>query len=197
VHLSPHTPRNVFLEGSTTRLASLSRDHAGPRAVLNALKRLVDSYPEQSNRTAQELALAEQQLKDYQLRLGQTFTLDDYARQLATLRNQLKLALSERPASEAEEPLPSIDEITSRIKALRDHSSVDAPAKRHAESNAATSEEPIVRQLCRRLEQRGDAEPRDVDPAANHQMPATRGITETRFQNLVKERIAPYQRSAG
>ena len=37
----------VYLEGFTTRMETLSRDHHGPRAVLNALERLADGYGSQ------------------------------------------------------------------------------------------------------------------------------------------------------
>ena len=40
----PTFPPDVYLEGSTTRQTTLSRDHQGPRAVLNALERLANGY---------------------------------------------------------------------------------------------------------------------------------------------------------
>ena len=42
--LHPGGAADVYLEGAATRHGMLSRDHHGPRAVLNALERLSDSY---------------------------------------------------------------------------------------------------------------------------------------------------------
>ncbi len=42
--LNPQWSPEVYLEGATTRLDTLSRDHHGPRAVLNALDRLASAY---------------------------------------------------------------------------------------------------------------------------------------------------------
>jgi hypothetical protein len=39
--LHPQFPPDLFLEGATIRQSRLSRDHQGPRAVLNALERLL------------------------------------------------------------------------------------------------------------------------------------------------------------
>jgi hypothetical protein len=66
----------VYLEGFTTRLATLSRDHHGPRAVLNALERLADGYGSECDRVQRDLGIAESQLRDYQARLGKPFPHD-------------------------------------------------------------------------------------------------------------------------
>ena len=63
----------VFLEGAATRHGMLSRDHRGPRAVLNALDRLAGSYQGQCDATRQDLAIAQGQLRDHQARLGTPF----------------------------------------------------------------------------------------------------------------------------
>ena len=49
----------VYLEGATTRMATLSRDHHGPRAVLNALERLADGYGSECDRVQRDLGIAE------------------------------------------------------------------------------------------------------------------------------------------
>ena len=84
----------VYLEGATTRLATLSRDHHGPRAVLNALERLAGGYGSECDRVQRDLAIAESQLRDYQARLGKPFPHDAYLAELTTLRDQLKAGLS-------------------------------------------------------------------------------------------------------
>ena len=48
----------IYLEGATTRLAALSRDHHGPRAVLNALERLADGYGSECDRVQRDLQIA-------------------------------------------------------------------------------------------------------------------------------------------
>ena len=86
----------VYLEGSTTRLATLSRDHQGPRAVLNALDRLADGYGSECDRVKRDLQIAEAQLRDYQARLGKPFPHDAYLAELTTLRDQLKASVPSR-----------------------------------------------------------------------------------------------------
>ena len=92
--LHPQFPPEVYLEGATTRQATLSREHQGPRAVLNALERLADGYGSECDRVRQDLAIAESQLRDYQARLGKPFPHDAYLAELTTLRDQLKAGLS-------------------------------------------------------------------------------------------------------
>ena len=53
--LNPQWSPEVYLEGATTRLDTLSRDHHGPRAVLNALDRLANAYGSECVRVQQEL----------------------------------------------------------------------------------------------------------------------------------------------
>ena len=57
---------------------TLSREHQGPRAVLNALERMADGYGFACLGIRQDLAIAEGQLRDYQARLGKSFTHEDY-----------------------------------------------------------------------------------------------------------------------
>ncbi len=150
----PHGPREVFVEGATTRTESMSKDHQGPRAVLNAVMRLVNSYQEQYDRTMRDLALAEQQLRDYQARIGNQFLHDAYCKDLAQLRDYLKVALSDRPSDPNQPPQLTVPELADRIKLLRDsHSSEETP-KRISEIPVSTSEEPIVSRLKRRINDR-------------------------------------------
>ena len=58
----------AYLEGAVMRHAYLSRDSHGPRAVLNALDRLIGSYDSQAADAAQDLAIAQGQLRDYEAR---------------------------------------------------------------------------------------------------------------------------------
>ena len=92
--LHPQFPPDVYLEGAITRQSTLSRDHQGPRAVLNALERLAGGYGSECDRVRQDLSIAESQLHDYQARLGNPFLHDAYLSELTTLRDQLKVGLS-------------------------------------------------------------------------------------------------------
>jgi hypothetical protein len=81
-----HAPE-VYLEGAATRLDALSREHHGPRAVLNALDRLAGGYGPECARVRQDLGVAEGQLRDYRARLGQPFPHDDYLSKLTGPRH--------------------------------------------------------------------------------------------------------------
>ena len=95
-------------------MAMLSRDHHGPRAVMNALERLAGTYEGQRDTTRQDLAIAQAQLRDYEARLGRPFAHDAYLAELTGLRDQLKAGLSQAtpdaaamPGSLARRPSPN------------------------------------------------------------------------------------------
>jgi hypothetical protein len=132
--LFPHQTPEIFVEGAAARYASLSRDHHGPRAVLNAVERLVGTYDLERNRATRDLGIAQGQRRDFESRLGARFEHEAYLDELTSLRNQLELGLS------GTEP---VDGIVERIMALRAaHTVESAPARAVA---AATAEEPIRR----------------------------------------------------
>ena len=56
--LSPHENPAVCVEGAVTRYEPLSREHRGPRAIMNAVTRLVDSYEDERTRAAKDLEIA-------------------------------------------------------------------------------------------------------------------------------------------
>jgi hypothetical protein len=64
--LHPPGAPDAYLEGKARRQSMLSRDHHGPRAVLNALDRLAGGYGFKCDRTRQDLGVAVAQLRDYQ-----------------------------------------------------------------------------------------------------------------------------------
>ena len=92
--LDPQFAPEVYLEGAITRRSPLSREHHGPRAVLNALERLAGGYGSECSRVQEDLGIAESQLRDYQARLGAPFPHDAYLAELTGLRDQLKAGLS-------------------------------------------------------------------------------------------------------
>src|SRR5262249_17353934 len=86
--LHPHFPPDVYLEGVAVRQTMLSREHQGPRAVLNGLERLANAYGSECDRVRQDLSIAESQLADYKGRLGKPFHHDAYLSKLTALRDQ-------------------------------------------------------------------------------------------------------------
>jgi N12 class adenine-specific DNA methylase/predicted RNA methylase len=153
----------VFLEGAVTRHAMLSRDHRGPRAVLNALDRLADSYSGQCDTTRQDLAIAEGQLRDYQARIGRSFVHDAYLAELMDLRDQLKAGLSQATppatsAGQAQPVTPSVAELADRIKSLKAAHTIDDAPERTAPRRIA-AEEPVTARIRRRAESMPAIEP--------------------------------------
>ena len=69
----PQFPLDVYLEGEITRTQGLSREHQGPRAILNAIERIAGNYRLEIERFGQEKSIAESQLRDYLARLGREF----------------------------------------------------------------------------------------------------------------------------
>src|SRR5262249_645565 len=117
--LHPQFPPDVYLEGAITRLSALSRDHQGPRAVLNALERLATGYGSECVRVRQDLAIAESQLRDYRERLGKPFAHETYLSELTSLRDQLKAGLSATAHDASSESGPTVSELADRVKALK------------------------------------------------------------------------------
>lgn len=147
--LHPQFPADVYLEGAITRQSMLSRDHQGPRAVLNALERLASGYGSECVRVRQDLAIAESQLRDYQARLGKPFTHDAYLSELTELRDQLKAGLSSTAHQSDKEVGPSASELAEKIKALKAANSIEATPQR-ARQKHSTAEEPVTARIRRR-----------------------------------------------
>ncbi len=149
VVLNPQFPPEVSLEGVTTRQTALSREHRGPRAVLNALERLAADYPAECDRRQQELALTETQLRDYQSRLGQSFEWDRYLAELTTLRDQLKTGLSAVAPDPAQPDQLSVSDIAARIKALK-AGQIMEPGPQRIRQNVVAAEEPVTARIRRK-----------------------------------------------
>ena len=149
--LHPQFPPDVYLEGSTNRSTMLSREHQGPRAVLNALDRLATAYGSDCDRVRQELAIAEAQLRDYQARLGKPFVHEIYLAELTSLRDQLKTGLSASSHQPDKEEGPSASDLAEKIKALKAANSIEATPQRTRQKHS-TAEEPITARIRRRAE---------------------------------------------
>jgi hypothetical protein len=148
--LHSQVPPDVFLEGSIARASSLTREHQGPRAVLNALERLIAGYGPASERVQQDLGIAESQLRDYQARLGAPFAHDQYLSELTGFRDQLKASLSGKQPEPGSKTLTAGD-IAAQIKTLRAAHSIDATPQR-AQHKQTTAEEPVTARIRRKME---------------------------------------------
>jgi hypothetical protein len=147
--LHPQFPPDVYLEGAITRQSGLSRDHQGPRAVLNALERLAGGYGSEIVRVRQDVAIAESQLRDYRERLGKPFPHEKYLSELTELRDQLKAGLSAAAHEAGEGKGPHVSELADRIKALKAANTIEATPQRARQKQAA-AEEPVTARIRRR-----------------------------------------------
>jgi N12 class adenine-specific DNA methylase len=143
--VNPLGAPDAYLEGATTRHAMIARD-AGPRAVLGALGRLADTYPNQIATARQDLQIAEGQLRDHQARLGQPFAHEAYFTQLSDLRDRLKAGLSQATPEPGSTP---VAELAERIKSLKSSHTIDAAPERTAPRRLA-AEEPVTARIRRR-----------------------------------------------
>jgi N12 class adenine-specific DNA methylase len=190
--LHPQFPPSVFIEGAIARQSQLSREHQGPRAVLNALERLAGGYGSECDRIRQDLGIAGSQLRDYQTRLGKPFVNEQYLSELTGLRDQLKAGLSATAHQPVEGDGPSVLELADRIKVLKAGNNIEADPQRIRQQQA-TAEEPVTARIRRRTERLPMGEPASDsdDPAASKQPgePTPAIATETPFQDrIVAER---------
>ena len=144
-------PPEVYLEGATTFQTMLSREHQGPRAVLNGLERLAGEYRSECDRVRQNIVIAEAQLRDYGARLGKPFTLNAYLLELTALRDQLKAGLSGATHEPGKDDGPTIPELADRIKALRAANNIEAAPQRVRQKHSSAAE-PITARIRRRTE---------------------------------------------
>jgi len=165
--LHPQFPPDVYLEGQATRQTMLSREHHGPRAVLNGLERLASGYGAECDRVRQDLDIAQAQLRDYQGRLGAPFPHDAYLSGLAGLRDQLRAGLSGKVPEEGAEPGPSVPELAEQIKALKAMNTIEAAPQRTGKRRVA-AEEPVTARIRRR---RDTMEPAEAAAMADPRLP--------------------------
>jgi hypothetical protein len=150
--LHPQFPPEVYLEGATLRKSTLSREHQGPRAVLNALERLASGYGPECVRVRQELSIAESQLRDYQARLRKPFAHESYLAELTSLRDQLKSALSGgNPGSDDDEG-PGAFGLSDKIKSLKAANTIEATPQRNG-LKQSTAEEPVTARIRRQAQE--------------------------------------------
>ncbi len=190
--LNPQFPADVYLEGATTRLLTLSRDHQGPRAVLNALERLANACGSDCVRVQLDLSIAESQLRDYQASLGKPFLHDAYLAELTTLRDQLKVGLSSTTPEPGNEPGPSVSELAEKIKALKAAHSIEATPQRDRQKHSS-AEEPVTARIRRRTEAHPPTDPANQSDAAagagTAMPPESAQNSSTKPQTTFQERI--------
>ncbi len=186
LELHPQHAPELYLEGTVTRLDRLSREHHGPRAILNALERLLGGYGPESDRTRQDLAIAEGQFRDYQARLGKPFPHEDYLKQLTGLRDQLKAGLS---GAEPREGEPTAAELAERIKALKAAHTIEAVPERSGKRRSS-AEEPVTARIRRRIE----AGPAAESPVSAPIMPPQAQSPDRRVANEAQLRELAWSR---
>lgn len=165
VILHPNFPPDVYLEGQLTRTSGLSKEHQGPRAVLNALERIASGYASETVRVRQELSISQSQLRDYQARLGKPFSYEVYLSEMLSLRDHLKAKLSASGQASVVESGPTASELAERIKALKAANTLEEAPQR-TERKQTIAEEPITARIRRRQEEATLAGETPNSPAA-------------------------------
>ncbi len=149
--LHPQFPPDAYLEGAISRQSMLSREHQGPRAVLNAVERLANGYEDDCNRVRQDLAIAESQLRDYQANLGRLFPHETIFAEMTLLRDRLRACLSGTQTDPATEGQATVSELAERIKSLKSTSATAAISERQG-GTRSVAEEPVTTRIRRKLE---------------------------------------------
>jgi hypothetical protein len=168
--LSPAHDPEICVEGATTRLGTLSREHHGPRAILNAVERVIDGYGAVRASTEKELALAQGQLRDYRARLGADFAHGAYLAALSDLRQQLATALSAPEAAADGAAGPPLDTLVANVKALQAKHRIEAATERLSRRSAATAAEPVTTRIRRRRTPEPPPQP-EAEPTAPAPLP--------------------------
>lgn len=190
--LHPSFPPDVYLEGRTTRSYGLSKEHHGPRAILNAVERIANSYGSEIVGLRSDNHITEGQLRDYQQRLGRPFTHEGYLSELTTLRDALKTRLSSRQDEAKESEGPSASDLAAQIKALKAANTVETVATR-SERKTATAEESVTARIRRRQETQASEASKEEPPEAEskEEMSFQERILRQRSQNAEGEGQGP------
>jgi hypothetical protein len=160
----------VYVEGTLRRSTALARDVHGPRAILNAVERLIGSAAAERDKARRDLEIARGQLRDYEARLGTGFPHAAYLEALAGLRTQLEAALSSTTHDDAEGSLPTVGDLVARLKALHAAHTVEAAPERSTPRPTATVEEAITTRIRQREQAETVPQP-DEEPSPG--LPAT------------------------
>ena len=170
--LHPQGVPEVYAAGTLTRSTQLSRDFHGSRAILNAVERLVGSYPTEREKIMRDLGIAQGQLRDYEARLGAGFAHAGYLEELTGLRNQLEAALSSTTQQVSDAAVSAVGEIVERIKTLKAGNTLEAAPERTAPRPQATVEAAITTRIRQRREDEPPAQLETTPPPMSPAMPA-------------------------
>jgi hypothetical protein len=162
--LHPQSTPDVCVEGATARYSTLSRDSHDPRAILNAVERVIGSYEAEREKTKRDLDIAEGQQRDYQARLGGEFAHEPYLEELTGLRHQLEAGLSGTEQQPDNPTLPPVHTLVARIKALKGAHTIEPAPERSTTRRAATAEESMTTCIRRRIKARSEPQP-EAEPA--------------------------------
>lgn len=146
----PQFAPEVYLEGATRQQSMLSREHHGPRAILNALERLSSDYGSECDRVRAELAIEESQLRDYQTRLGRPFRHEPILFELTTVRDELKACLSGTKTEPDTVLRPGVTKLVDRVRAIKLINDTEEPPERVGK-RASSAEEPATVRIRRRI----------------------------------------------
>ena len=148
--MHPMGGTDVYMEGVVTCREQMTREHPGPRAVLNAVGRILDDYEHERRSLTGRIAIKDGQLRDYEARLGTTFAHTEYQRELEALRDQLRVGLSEKPP----EGGTPVAELADRIRELRERNTVEAAPERTGTRKAVRAERPVTARIRERAAER-------------------------------------------
>ena len=152
--IHPKYAPEVFLEGTTKRTATLSQEFHGPRAILNAVERLAASCESHRIAVSNELAIAQGQLRDYEVRLGQPFPHDAYKFELTELRDRLRIALSTPSSGAGEGTILSTHEIVEQIRSLKASHTVEVTPSARQGIRGTAAEQPVTTRIREKSSER-------------------------------------------
>lgn len=183
---------DVFLEGEGVRETALSKDAQGPRAVLNAVERLIASYGTRCEEVRRELTISETKLRDFTARMGLPFPHERYIEDLSALRDDLRVALSATTSPPQDGPEPqtrSTSELSELIKALKESHIIESlPAKRAGQGRSR--QHPVVTRIHREQEDRL-AKVEDVAPKEVKTMTCTYPLPSSRTATVFQPQTTP------
>ena len=136
----------VFLEGKATRHGLLSRDHRGPRAVLNAVDRLAGTLPRPVRHHPPGPGNRRRPAPRPPGPPGPFLRPRRLPGRADGLRDQLKAGLSQ---ATPEPGTPTVAELAESIKALKAAHTIDAAPERTT-SRRIVGEEPVTARIHRR-----------------------------------------------
>ena len=175
--LHPHGAPEICVDGALRRCAQLARDFHGPRAILNAVERLIGSYETERAKTIRDVGIAQSQQRDYDARLGTPFAHTGYLDELTSLRHHLESALSSTAQPVSDATLPDVGAIVERIKTLKATHTLEAAPGRTATRSIATVEEAITTRIRQREQAEAVPQPDDEPPPVALRPPAAPPVT--------------------